>query len=135
MAPCFHIYYVGAVNECSIENNIRVYLIVQGCFNLVQLTLCASSICASAKDKESSLSMCLGCVNLILILFFIAWTIAGSVWVWRSLSDWQDDHSVCNNAIIISAIIFLALHYVAILLLCCCCTCLLCVACSKSDDE
>ena len=132
MCNAFH--HVGGVSECSVENLIRVYLIVQGSFNLLQLTLCGLSVCASAKDKESVLSTCLSCFNLVLILFFIAWTIAGSVWVWRSLSDWQDNDSVCNSALIISAMIFLVLHYVVLLLLCCCCTCVVCLACSKSDE-
>ena len=84
---------------------------------------CTFSICASGKAKEGVLSICLGCCNLILTLFLIAWTIAGSVWVWRSLDDWQDDHSVCNSALFISAIICLSLHYVVVLLICCCCAC------------
>ena len=117
-------HYVGLTNECSVEDLVIVYFVVQGCFNLLQLTLYASSICARAKDKESTLSTCLTCCNLILILFFITWTIAASAWVLRSLDDWVDDFSQCNNSLYNSTLIFLALHYVVILLLCCHCTCM-----------
>ena len=133
MCNAFH--HLGGVSECPVENLIRVYLIVQGSFNLLQLTLCGMTVCANAKDKGNTLSTWLSCFNLILILFFIAWTIAGSVWVWRSLGDWQDNNLVCGNALIVSAMIFLVLHYVVLLLLCCCCTCVFCIACCKSDDE
>lgn len=114
---------LGAVNQCDTEHNIKVYLIVQGSFNLVHMMMCTLSACVSGKDKEGVLSVCLTCCNLILILFLIAWTIAGSVWVWRSLDDWQNDHSACNSATFISATICLSLHYVVLLLICCCCAC------------
>ena len=93
---------------------------VQGSFNLLHLMMCTSSACAVKKDKEN-LSIGLTCVTVTLLLFVLAWTIAGSVWVWKSLDDWQDDHAVCNNALFISAIICLSLHYVVCLPVVCVC--------------
>ena len=127
-------YYTGAVNECHGEDGIRPYLIVQGSFNLLHMIMCTLSACTSGKDKEGILSICLACCNLILILFLIAWTIAGSVWVWRSLDNWQNDHDVCNNAMYISAIICLCLHYVVMLLICCCCACSIWQLCNYSEN-
>ena len=127
-------YYTGAIEDCTIEDShVRIYLLVQGSFNLFQLIVCILSTCATAADKEGILAGCLHCFNGILMLFFIAWTITGSVWVWRSLDDWKDDHSLCNNAVFISAIVCLSLHYVVILLMCCCCACGICVACNSDS--
>ena len=123
----FTLYYTGAIESCNIEDgHIRAYLMVQGSFNLVQLVFCTLSACAGAADKKGALAKILNCCNALLILFLIAWTITGSVWVWKSLGDWEDDHSVCNNTLFVSAIICLVLHYVVILLLCCCCACMIC---------
>ena len=119
-----YLNYVGAATKCAIDDPINAYVIVQGIFNLLQLLLFISSTCAS-RTNHRKLSFALTCYNVFLLLFLIAWTIAGSVWVWRSLDDWQNDHSVCNDAIFVSAIICVVLHYVVILLLCCCCACLL----------
>ena len=127
-------YYTGAVNECPGEDGIRPYLIVQGSFNLLHMIMCTLSACASGKDKEGILSICLTCCNLILILFLIAWTIAGIVWVWRSLDDWQNDHIECNSVMYISAIICLSLHYIVMLLICCCCACSIWQLCNYSEN-
>ena len=68
------------------------------------------------------------------MLFLIAWTITGSVWVWRSLGDWQDDHhALCDNSLFISAMVCVSLHYVVILLMCCCCACAICAACNSDS--
>ena len=116
------LHYIGAVNQCDTEHSIKVYLIVQGSLNLVHMMICTLSACTIGKDMDGVLSpICLSCCNLILILFLIAWTVAGSVWVWRSLDDWQSDHSACNSATFISATICVSLHYVVLLLICCCC--------------
>lgn len=132
---CLHIMYInyaGAVPKCPIEDDhIKIYLIVQGSFNLVQLALCAVSVCVGIKDKDSILNTFLSCCNLIFTLFLIGWTITGSVWVWKSLDKWQDHHSVCNNTLFISAMICLSLHYVVIMLVCCCCTCMICQVCNR----
>ena len=120
----YNSYYTGAIEDCTIEDgHVRIYLLVQGSFNLFQLIVCTLLACAIAADKEGILAGCLLCCNGILMLFLIAWTITGSVWVWGSLGDWKDDHSLCNNALFISAIICLSLHYVVILLMCCFCAC------------
>ena len=113
---------IGLTNECPVEDLVIVYFIVQGCFNLLHLTLYALSICAKAKE-ERTLSTCLVCCNLIMILFLITWTIAASAWVCRSLDDWVDDLSECNSSLYKSTLIFLVLHYAVILLLCCRSTC------------
>ena len=119
---CTLLHYIGAVNQCDTEHNIKVYLIVQWSFNLVHMMMCTLTACTIEKDMEGCLSpICLSCCNLILILFLIAWTIAGSVWVWRSLDDWQSDHSACNSAMFVSATICVSPHYVVLLLICCCC--------------
>ena len=95
---------------------------VQGSFNLLHLMMCTSSACALNQDKDCDcLSASLTCVTVTLLLFVLAWTIAGSVWVWKSLDDWQDDHAVCNNALFISAMICLSLHYVVCLPVVCVC--------------
>ena len=106
---------------------------MQESFNLLHLILCILSVCASAKDKEGILSICLNCCNLIFILFLIAWMIAGSVWVWRSLDDWQNDHHKCSDALFISATICVSLYYVVMLLLCCCCACAIFQLCSLEN--
>ena len=98
----------------------------------IRISTC--SVCASGKDNEGILSICLGCCNLILTLFLIAWTIAGSVWMWRSLDDWQDDHYVCNSALFVSAIICLSLHYVVVLLICYCYACSICQLCISESS-
>ena len=125
MHACNYNVCIGLTTDCSVEDLVIVYSIVQGCFNLLYLIVYASSVCASAKDKESTLSTCLSCFNLILIVFFIAWTIAASAWVLRSLDDWIDEYYLqCNNELYNSTLIFLALHYVVILLLFCRCSCM-----------
>jgi len=115
--------YAGAVPSCPInDNHIKIYLIVQGSSNLAQLVLCGLSVCVSMRDKDYILSTCLCCCNLIFMLFLIGWTIIGSLWVWNSL----DYDSRCSDAIFISAIICLSLHYAVIMLVCRCCTRILC---------
>ena len=125
--------YSGAVAECSVESRIRAYVIVQGSCNIVQVIITALSLYSNSKDKESLWTLGLNCSNLLLIVFLFIWTIAGSAWVWGSLDDWEDDHSVCNNALFISAATFLSLHYVVVLLLCCSCTCAICYKCCNSE--
>jgi len=128
-------FYAGAVERCPIEDgHVRAYLIVQGSFNLVQMVFCTLSTCAGAADKEGVLVKLLNCLNGFLMLFLIAWTITGSVWVWKSLGDWEDDHSLCNNALFVSAIICLVLHYLVILLLCCSCACMICVVLGSASE-
>ena len=127
-------YYTGAVNKCYGPDGIRPYLIVQGSFNLLHMIMCTLSACTSGKDKEGILSICLTCCHLILILFLIAWTIVGSLLVWSSLDDWQYNHDLCDNAMYISAIICLCLHYVVVLLICCCCACSIWQLCNYSEN-
>ena len=127
--------HAGAVAECSVESRIRAYVIVQGSCNFVQLIVSAVSVYIGAKDKESSWVGILSCCNVIFIVFMVIWTLVGSAWVWGSLGDWQDDHSVCNNALFISATICVSLHYVVVLLLCCCCSCVLCIKCCNSEEK
>ena len=100
----------------------------------MQIGFCTLSTCAGAADKESTLVRILNCFNGFLMLFLIAWTITGSVWVWKSLGDWEDHHSLCNNTLFVGAIICLILHYVEILLLCCCSACMICMALAESDS-
>ena len=127
------ITHVGAVVDCSVESRIRAYVIVQGSCNFLQVIVAALSAYARAKDKESGWSICLSCVNLLFMLFLIVWTITGSVWIWGSLDDWQDDHSACNSALFVSAAICVSLHYVVVLLLCCCCTGVIVAKCCCDD--
>ena len=123
-----HLYFVGAAVECSVESRIRAYVIVQGSCNFLQVIVATIVVYIRAKDdKKSILSICLSYLNLLfmifLMLFLIIWTIFGSIWVWGSLSDWQDDHSACNSTLYISAAICVSLHYVVVpLFLCCYCT-------------
>jgi len=109
----------GAVAECPTADRIRIYVIVQGSFNLVYLMLCGFSACAHSKDKKSCLSVSLSCCNLLMAVLLVVWTIFGTVWVWRTLEEWKDDDSACSGALIISAVVCLSLHYVVVLLLCC----------------
>ena len=130
VAVSYFLNYVGR-QECPIEEQIKTYIIVQGIFNLLQVIFSSAMGYAFAKDNENW-SICLSICNIVLMVFLIAWTITGSVWVWKSVGDWQDDHSLCNNTLIISAMICLSLHYVLILVLCCCSIGAVCFACS--DD-
>ena len=115
---------IGAAEDCPVNNgHIRIYLIVQGSSNLFQLIMYTLTTCANIQDKKNFFAKSVHRGNFILTLFFITWTIVGSVWVWQSVSDWNDHRSLCNNALFISAIICLSLHYLLILLLFGCCTC------------
>ena len=103
---------------------------MQGSFNLLHLILCILTVCVSRKDKEGILSLCLNCCNLIFILFLIAWTIAGSMWLLRLPVDLP-----CNDALYFSALTCLSFHYGIVLLLCCCCSCAICKMCIDSLCE
>ena len=133
MCPCVHSIYVYiGQQECPIEELIKTYVIVQGIFNLIQVIFFSAMGCAFSKDNENW-SICLSICNIVLAVFLLAWTITGSVWVWKSVGDWQDDHSVCNNTLIISAMVCLSLHYLLIIVACCCCVGAICFMCS--DDS
>ena len=119
----YNSYYTGAIENCTTKDgHVRIYLLVQGSFNLFQLIVW---ICATAANQKGTLAKYLHYCNGILMVFFIAWTITVSILVWKLLIDWQDDHSLCNNTLFISAMVCLSLHYVMILLMCCCCACAL----------
>ena len=115
---------IGAVEDCPVNNgHIRIYLIVLGSSNLFQLIMFTLTTYANIEYRKDCFAKCLHRINFILTLFSITWVIVGSVWVWRTVSDWNDDHSLCNNALIVSAIICLVLHYLLLLLLLSCCAC------------
>lgn len=70
------------LNECSAERYIPIYLIVGGCFGLLQNILSSTfKIISFFKSNDnSSPSPGLG----LLYLFTFSWYIAGSVWVYRT---------------------------------------------------
>lgn len=117
LAIQFLCHYAGAVED---QNPLNIYLIVQGSFNLLHLMLYISLGCLVMKNDKSGLSDCLGFINGFLVFFLIAWTIAGSIWVWESLDDWQHNRSSYSDVLFISATMCVSLHYVVLLLMCCC---------------
>ena len=119
MNICTCTYTAGRSRDCPVENLIKTYLVVQGIFNVLQLGVSLAMGCAFSDEKDNC-GICLSICNIVLVVFLVAWTIAGSVWVWKSVGDWQNDHSMCNDALMISAMICLSLHYLVILVLCCC---------------
>ena len=115
-------------DKCPVEDNIDRYLIVQGILNLLYLISCGCSGCACSHDKNSCLaiSLCCGC-NTVFVCLIVAWTVFGSILVWRSLDEWLHDHSVCDSALFISAMVCVLLHYMILSILTCCCFCCCCI--------
>ena len=113
---------------------IKLCLIVQGSFNLLQMMLCTLSTCVSACwEDRKGISLSVSFYNILLILFLFGWTIAGSVWVWDSLVDWPNDHYLCDDAVFVSAVVCVSLYYVKILLVCCCCAYSIWQLCNSDD--
>lgn len=124
------VIYTGIIvgNKCPEEEKIKFYAIVQGSLSLAYMILCGLSACAYCYNKKSRFIISLfGSCNIIFLCLLAIWAIIGSVWVWKILDEWENDHSVCNGALFISAMISLSFHYILIMLLCCC-FCFCCVS-------
>lgn len=127
---CLHLMYIGIIaDDCPVQNNIKIYVIVQGSLSLLFLLSCGILACAYNYDKKNtcfSTTLCCGCGTTILLLFI--WAIIGSVWVWGALHEWTNDNSECNSVLFVSALACLSLHYMMVLLTVCSCTCYCCAA-------
>lgn len=107
----FCLNFAGVVAKCS--GSAKTYVIVQGAFNLFELIIFTTLSCAliHVKDNKSILTNIIYICNWISVCFLILWPFTGFFLVAVALFDWLDDHSKCNDALIISAIIYLLLHH------------------------
>jgi len=112
---------VGAyfIDACPLEKMIPMYLIVSGAaFVLIILMRC----CIKKMDDAPQ---CLQIFSCILILFCVAWFIAGNVWVFKNW-DAAEDEDECNSIVYGTALWFIIFKYISIgislLAVCCGCT-------------
>ena len=83
---------VGAVYldfGCPMQSKVPMFLLVSGVFGIV--LVCTTMCLYMHKNHKMNyiiMSLCILCVLLCLITF--AWTIAGSVWVFKEWSYWNE---------------------------------------------
>ena len=82
---------VGSIylNDCPTEKNIPIFLIVAGITGILLVLLSFLQSWCYDEDKESDLS-CWKVTILIIMLFWSAWLVAGSFWVY---SNYQPSYS------------------------------------------
>ena len=86
---------VGSIylNDCPAEKNIPIFLIVAGITGILLVLLSFLQSWCYDEDKESDLS-CWRVTILIIMLFWSAWLVAGSFWVY---SNYQPSYSKDTN--------------------------------------
>ncbi|CAF0924412.1 unnamed protein product [Adineta ricciae] len=91
-------------NECPIQPWVPRWLIIfgsvglGGCTLFIIMGIIKMTCCHSEKHCQiESCFMCGGCLMLILFLYFFAWMITGSVWVFAIRSRVQFEHPLEAN--------------------------------------
>ncbi|XP_019863073.1 PREDICTED: uncharacterized protein LOC109591914 [Amphimedon queenslandica] len=139
---------IGSVyaNDCSLNPLIPIFLIVFGCFSVIQ-TCCGMSkmICCRENEDESDTNrLCRKtnfCFQGLIVIFLFAWFIAGNVFVFGSWGDWDDSDKYgdyyCNPVLMYFSLITIIVMYAISALVCCCCLCCLCclVLMAGASDE
>jgi len=89
----------------ALEQNLPIYLIVQGILSLIFMVTCGvgCTLITNFRKLGSWIVYLITIINLVLSLVLIIWTIVGSVWVWNNWEDWDDDHSLCVHDVYITA--------------------------------
>ncbi|XP_063293930.1 transmembrane protein 272-like [Pelobates fuscus] len=116
---------VGALNlnNCPANRFIPIYLVVAGAFSLGYWILFPLQFCLPTLRKI---------LAVLFALFWFAWFIAGSVWVFRAYRP--PATGVCNISMYLFAFSILIIQYILIGLgiisglITCCCSSILCCA-------
>ncbi|CAJ0599207.1 unnamed protein product [Cylicocyclus nassatus] len=131
---------IGALNrdDCAVNSNIPVWLIVTG---IVSLVRSAINFFYRFKDQQKQRRPIL--VRLfdgMLSVFFAIWFILGSIWVYWAYNhvsyDPHDGPYYCDQLTFVFTFVFITVSYVLMFLTCmffCCCCC--CICCRKPNDE
>ena len=147
--------YLG---ECGLEDKIPIFLIVFGCFSIVQTVIDVLKRAFSKKksrDEERSSSKSAGnrggsCLECLISTFLFVWIILGSVWVFGNYGDFNGNRDMCPDAnegyayvnccqpvLYLFSFIMLVVIYVLsgllCLFMCCCFSCIAIFAGASSD--
>jgi hypothetical protein len=136
---------VGAIHlkDCPIERFIPIYLIVGGCFGVVQSLMTTSFRVRNQRKKKEEDNAKPHPASGIISCFLFAWFIAGSVWVYRifhtvTMSN-SADPTYCHAGTYWFTFVLITAGYVAMALSLCCCLSIgavaMCVGSTKKPNE
>lgn len=132
MIPLSSLTGVMLVNKCPLQPNIPIFLIVSGLsvmlktiLLIVHSIILRNSTFSSTSYSRSGLktSMCAWSVfNTVFNLFLLAWTIAGSCWVYGNYREViKSGDLACNKFLYKFTFTVITSSYILLLLLCCAC--------------
>jgi len=128
---------IGAIyiDECNIQKNIPMWLIVAGTFGCLSSILRTATNCYSLFKKRSTDEQHeigkKGCLSSLIDLFLFAWFIAGNVWVYSIYKTVQYDPAnmefYCHKTCYLFSFWIITISWIMTGFLCCCCCCILVV--------
>lgn len=135
---------IGAVykDECPIQKNIPIWLIVAGSFGCLSTILRTISSCislwkkqgatASPEDNDENKFAKKNCLTSLVELFLFIWFILGNVWVYSIKQNVQYSPEIiqtyCHQTLYLFAFWVITLSWIFTALFCCCCCCVVLVA-------
>jgi len=103
------------LNECNMEPWVPKFMIVAGGAGLLTVILAACAFGCSAKDGNGA-GTCLFVLVGLITLFSFAWNIAGSVWVFKKWSNWDNVKDLpgqgCRNDLYLFAFAYLIIFWI-----------------------
>jgi len=101
------------MDQCTMEPWIPKFMVVAGAAGLVTviLSMCTYG-CASNDSQNNGTVTCLSVLIGLITLFSFAWNIAGSVWVFKKWSNWENLKHSCNNDLYLFAFAYLIIFWI-----------------------
>lgn len=132
---------VGAIHlhDCPIERFIPIYLIVGGCFGVVQSVMTTSLRIKNQRQKKDEENARPHPASGIVSCFLLAWFIAGSVWVYRIYGQVNMDNpssvNYCHAGTYWFTFVLITAGYVSMALSLCCCLTIGALACCMAGKD
>ncbi|XP_063722517.1 transmembrane protein 272-like [Symsagittifera roscoffensis] len=130
------------INDCPMERQIPIFLIVFGVVLVVKNTLSLVQQVKRYRQNNSEEQTKKHPGEGIIDAFLLIWFVAGNIWVYRQYNDVQYkspslEHSYCDNVVYLFAFWVITTVYIFCMaaMTCCCCAFCLAICCNKNNNQ
>ncbi|XP_019858105.1 PREDICTED: uncharacterized protein LOC100634411 isoform X2 [Amphimedon queenslandica] len=125
---------VGSVytNDCSLNDLLPIFLIVFGCFSVVEICCAISIVTCYHENEDESIAKKLYwktsfCFQRLIVIFLFNWFIVNNIFVFNSWGYWDNsdscgEYKCCNPVLMYFSLVTIIIIY-GIGAACCCCLC------------
>lgn len=104
------------MDACPMEQWVPVWMLGAGIAGLVTIVVSVGLHLGQSNDNKGC-TFCCGALLVIAMLFSFGWNIAGSVWVFKKWSNWdnvKDTDKGCYNDLYLFAFAYLILFWITL---------------------